>query len=208
MADPRTLRRRLFIAAGLLAAGSAWAFPWDIDMIDAYTLKAYEWKMLPQPAASVQRQPVGPKPAGAYQVAAVATVDRAQSAVVDAMVNPFPADEAHLAEGKRMFQVTCAPCHGVDGKGGGPVTNHNPAQGLNRFPIPAPLLSGAGAVSAVRSDGYIYATIRNGGALMPAYGTSLTEQERWSVVSYIRTLDGAAYTAPAAPAPQSTGGTP
>jgi mono/diheme cytochrome c family protein len=209
MADPRTRRRRIVAAVGLLAAGVAWASPWDIDMVDAHSFKAYEWKMLPQPTSSVQRQPTGPKPATAYQTAYVANVDRTQSAVVDTMVNPFPADEAHIAEGKRLFQVTCAPCHGVEGKGGGPVTNHNPAQGLNRFPLPAPLLSGAGAVTAVRSDGYLYATIRNGGALMPAYGISLTEQERWSIVTYMRTLDGAQYTAPAAPAaPAPTGGTP
>lgn len=207
MASPRT--RRLVVGLGLLCAGMAWASPWDIDMIDAYTLKAYEWKMRPMPTASVQRQPVGPKPPGAYQTAYVANVDRTVPAQVDPLVNPYPADEASLAEGKRLFQVTCAPCHGVEGKGGGPVTQNDPAKGINRFPLPAPLLSGAGAVSAVRSDGYIYATIRNGGALMPAYGISLTDKERWSIVSYIRTLDGAA--APAAPAPApsapATGGT-
>jgi len=175
-------------------------------MVDSYAFKAYEWKMLPQPETSVQRQPTGPRGVAAYQTAYVTQVDRQSSAVVDAMGNPFPTDEAHVAEGKRLFQVSCAPCHGMEGKGGGPVTHHDPAKGFNRFPLPAPLLSGAGAVTAVRSDGYIYATIRNGGALMPAYGISLTEQERWSIVSYIRTLDGATYTAPAAPQP--TGGTP
>jgi mono/diheme cytochrome c family protein len=207
MRRPRVNRRPLLAGLGLFAAGMAWAFPWDIDMVDSYTFKAYEWKMLPQPATSVQRAPVGPKSAGSYQTAYVASVDRTQSAVVDPMVNPYPADEAHLAEGKRLFQVSCAPCHGVEGKGGGPVTNHNPAQGLNRFPLPAPLLSGPGAVTAVRTDGYLYATIRHGGALMPGYGISLTEQERWSIVSYMRTLDGAAAPAPT-PAPQPTGGTP
>ena len=220
MADLR--KRRIFLAAaGLVVASAAYASPWDIDMINGYSFKAFEWRMRQAPAASVQRQPEGPRGVGAYQTAWVAQVDRANAAQVDALANPFPADEARLAEGKRLCQVTCAPCHGVEGKGGGPVTNHNPAKGLNRFPLPAPVLSGAGAVSAVRSDGYIYATIRNGGALMPAYGVSLTEQERWSIVSYIRTLDGAKYNAPAAPADStatpaapsaapadSTGGTP
>jgi mono/diheme cytochrome c family protein len=147
MVDPRK-RRVVVIAAGLAIAGAAYASPWDIDMIDAYTLKAFEWKMRQAPTASVQRQPEGPRGVGAYQTAWVAQVDRTNSAQVDAMVNPFPADEARLAEGKRLFQVTCAPCHGVDGKGGGPVTNHNPAQGLNRFQLPAPVLSGAAVVSA------------------------------------------------------------
>jgi len=194
-------RSRLLVGFGLLAAGVAWASPWDIDMVDSYAFKAYEWKMRPFPVASVQREPVGGKVPGAYQTAYVAAVDRAVGA--DALVNPYPADEAAIAEGKRLMQVTCAPCHGIDGKGGGPVTHNDPAKDIRRFPLPAPLLSGPGAVSAIRSDGYIYATIRNGGALMPGYGISLTDHERWSIVSYIRTLDGAQL-APPTPAPTDT----
>ncbi len=206
MADSRK-RRRLLAGAGLFVAGMAWASPWDIDLVDAYTAKAYEWKMRANPVGAVQRAPTGPQTPGAYQVAYVAPVDRATEA--DALVNPYPADAASLAEGKRLMQTTCAPCHGVDGKGGGPVTHNDPSKDIRRFPLPAPLLSGPGAVSPVRSDGYIYATIRHGGALMPAYGISLTDHERWSIVSYIRTLEGAQY-APPAPVPteqQPTGGT-
>lgn len=205
MADSRK-RRRLLAGVGLFAAGMAWASPWDIDLVDAYTFKAYEWNMRANPVGAVQRAPVGPMAAGAYQVAYVDAVDRTAGA--DAVVNPYPADAASLAEGKHLFQVTCAPCHGVDGIGGGPVTHNDPTKDIRRFPLPAPLLSGPGNVSAVRSDGYMYATIRNGGALMPAYGISLTDHERWSIVSYIRTLEGAQY-APPAPAPteQPTGGT-
>ncbi|MDP2308235.1 MAG: c-type cytochrome [Pseudomonadota bacterium] len=195
-ADPRK-RRRFVVAAGLLVAGVAWASPWDIDMVDSYASKAYEWKMRPTPEASVQRAPTGPKTPGAYQVAYVAPVDRVTES--DALVNPYPADAAALAEGKALLQVTCAPCHGVDGKGGGPVTQNDPAKDIRRFPLPAPLLSGPGAVTALRSDGYIYATIRNGGALMPAYGISLTDHERWSIVSYMRTLEGAQLAPPTTP---------
>jgi mono/diheme cytochrome c family protein len=206
VANPRK-RRRLVVGAGLLIAGVAWASPWDIDMVDSYAFKAYEWKMRPFPVASVQQTPSGPKTPGAYQTAYVAPVDRATES--DALVNPYPADAAALAEGKRLMQVTCAPCHGVDGIGGGPVTHNDPAKDIRRFPLPAPLLSGPGAVTAVRSDGYLYATIRNGGALMPGYGISLTDHERWSIVSYIRTLEGAQL-APPTPAPTEqapTGGT-
>jgi mono/diheme cytochrome c family protein len=194
---------------GLLAAGVAWASPWDIDMIDSRAFKAYEWKMLPQPEGSVQRDPVGPRPAGAYQVAYVAPVDRMNAAQVDPMVNPYGSDAAVVAQGKRLFEITCQPCHGVEGKGGGTVTYNDPANNIRRFQLPAPLLSGTGAVTAIRSDGYIYGTIRNGGALMPSYGIALTDAERWSVVSYIRTLDGATYTPPAPPAETTpaTGGT-
>lgn len=205
--------RRWLALGGLLISGGVWAFPWDIDMVDSRAFRAYEWKMKqPIPDGVIQRDAgavVRAKSVGGYQNDYIAPLDR-NGAGVDAMTSPYGADEATIAKGKHLFQVTCAPCHGIEGKGGGPVTHNDPAKGINRFVVPAPMLSGEGAVSAIRTDGYIYGTIRNGGSLMPSYGLALTDVERWSIVSYIRTLDGAAYkppadaaapAAPAAPAP-------
>ena len=56
-----------------------------------------------------------------------------------------------------------------------------------------------------QTDGQVYNRVRHGYWLkgemhMPAYGASLTERERWAVVSYVRAESGV--TAPgAAPAP-------
>lgn len=196
-------KRSFWVVAGLLAAGAATASPWDIDMTDSRALKAYGWRMMPpkpegtlfRPSGAVERA----KPAGYYQNDYVAPGDR-MSPGTDTMVSPYGAGEAQIKTGKRMFEVSCQPCHGRSGTGNGPVTKYDPANGFNRFPIPAPALSGEGAVSAKRSDGWLYLTIRNGGTAMPQYGVSLTDAERWAVVSYIRTLPGAAWVdAPQAP---------
>lgn len=203
-------KKKVWLAfGGLLIAGLAWASPWDIDMIDSQGFKAYEWKMRQSvPEGSLQRaagaitQPGG---IGTYQTDYIAPGDR-MGASTDTMAAPYPVDPATVETGAHMFRVTCAPCHGLEGKGGGPVTKMDPAAGINRFPLPAPMLSGPGSVTATRSDGYLYYTIRNGGALMPAYGISLTDRERWAVVAYMRTLEGATYTPPATAAP--TAGTP
>jgi mono/diheme cytochrome c family protein len=207
--NPR-LSTRAVLIAGLLGAGVAVASPWDIDMVDSVTLKAYEWKMMtPFAEGTVQRPQGDVQRAGAngtYQNDYIPEHDRATDA--DSVTDPYPADDKTVEKGKALFAVSCAPCHGQEGKGHGPVTTNDPDKGIRRFPVPAPLLSGAGAVTAVRSDGYIYLTIRNGGALMPRYGVSLTDRERWSIVNYIRTLDGAQYKAPetpAAPAAPATG---
>lgn len=192
-------KKSWLIAAGLLAAGVAVASPWDIDMIDSRAAKAYRWKMMPARVEGTAVRAAGavtrPRPAGYYQNDYIAPGDR-MAPSTEAMTSPYGDTEAQLATGENLFRVTCAPCHGLEGKGGGPVTQNRPAEGLNRFQMPAPLLSGNGAVSALRSDGYIYYTIRNGGAGMPAYGVLLTDAERWAIVSYIRTLDGAKYTPP------------
>lgn len=195
----RTSSRKLWAIGGLLIAGAAWASPWDIDMIDSTAFKAYEWQMLLPPEGSVPREaPSYPrsKPVGYYQNNPILPVDRMKA---DGMVDPYASDPKHVQTGSALFLVQCAPCHGLEGKGGGPVTQNDPTANppIRRFPVPAPLLSGAGAVSPSRSDGYIYGTIRNGGALMPAHGLSLTDAERWAIVAYIRTLDGAQYKPPA-----------
>lgn len=198
--------RGLAAGGGLLFAGLAWASPWDIDLIDSVNLKAYEWEMMrPIPPGSVPRPSGGIPRAGAlgaYQNDPIPQHDRATEA--DSLANPYTSDDASLANGKRLFGVSCAPCHGQEGTGHGPVVQNDPEKGVKRFPVPAPILSGPGAVSPARSDGYIYLTVRNGGiatgenkSLMPRYGLSLTDQERWAIVAYIRTLDGAQYVPPA-----------
>lgn len=194
--------RWLWVTAATLWTGAAVAFPWDIDMTDSRSMKAYEWKMMPPKPEGTLFRPSGAvtraQPNGYYQNDYIAQGDRL-APETDAMVTPYGDTPEQLATGKRLFQVSCAPCHGIEGKGGGPVTQNNPAENLRRFQMPAPLLSGAGAVTPMRSDGYIYLTIRNGGVGMPLYGVSLTDAERWAIVSYIRTLDGAARPAAVAP---------
>lgn len=94
--------------------------------------------------------------------------------------NPLPATEAHLAHGEWLFQTYCMPCHGKGGNGDGPVAF--------QMIIPPPDLTFA--QPSQRSDGYLYATIRNGGVVMPAYADAMSVEERWQVVLYLRKLQG------------------
>jgi len=115
--------------------------------------------------------------------------------------NPFAADdEAALELGQRMYERHCAVCHGVQGAGDGPL------RGPGKFPVIPPLVSGT---ATGRADGYLYAIIRAGRGLMPAYGARLTHIERWSVVTYVNRLQTTAGAAPpaAAPAPTDTSAT-
>lgn len=115
--------------------------------------------------------------------------------------NPLAAsDPAALALGQTMFERHCSVCHGLDGKGNGPVT------GEGKFPAGlVPNLTAGAAVG--RADGYIYAIIRAGRGLMPSYGARTTHIERWAIVTYVNQLQGAGGAAapaaaqPAAPAP-------
>lgn len=173
---------RLAPLAGLLACPTAaLALPWDIDMVDGQAVKAYSEPMRTLPEGTVSQAHVL-TPRGFTP-----NWDR-NTADGQALVNPVPADDAHLALGKRMWETYCTPCHG-DGVKLGPVA----APG--RFPG-VPVLAGSTGVLGARTDGWIYLTIRNGGAIMPAYGKTMNDTEMWSIVHYTRKMPNAAYAPP------------
>lgn len=94
--------------------------------------------------------------------------------------NPLAQDDVNaLALGQVMYDRHCSVCHGVTGLGDGPVV------GQGRFPF-APSLVEAPATE--RTDGYVYAVVRAGRGLMPAYGARMSHTERWAVVNYVNSL--------------------
>jgi mono/diheme cytochrome c family protein len=110
------------------------------------------------------------------------------SAEAEAMQAPA-STPASVALGQTMYQTYCSPCHGSDGVNLGAVAQPG------RFPGVVPL-AGAAGIAKLRSDPWIYLTIRNGGAVMPSYSWAMSDEEMWAVVHYVRTLNGAAYQAP------------
>ena len=198
-------KRNLFALAGLgfLTSTVAWAFPWDIDMVDGVFLKAFGWEMMspPEGSVSINRYREACEPSCAKPAEKIAKWDRMTPAG-QALVNPLtasgPASASDLTTGKKMFQVYCETCHGKDGRNDldthkAPVADHDPSAGKNRYPAAPPPLSGDITTTKVRSDGYLFLTIRNGGPLMPSYSFAMSDEEIWSTVTYLRTLPGAAY---------------
>lgn len=111
--------------------------------------------------------------------------------------NMFDRGDAQAnALGKAMFERYCAVCHGDQGQGG--ATGY--IVGPGRYPPLAPNLMLPATLA--RSDGYLYAIIRAGRGLMPAYGPRTSHRERWAIVNYVRQLQGAS--GAAAPAPEDS----
>jgi len=94
------------------------------------------------------------------------------------MKNPVPADAASLAAGKKAFEKECVSCHGKKGKGDGPN-----AATLEK--APASLLSKS---VASQTDGEIFWKITQGKKPMSSAKKTLTEEQRWQVVNYVRQL--------------------
>lgn len=94
--------------------------------------------------------------------------------------NPVKGSDESLAIGRERFVTFCVPCHGPEAKGGvtGPVST--------KF-VPTPDLTNADLQKG-RTDGYWHSYIMVGGAVMPAYGETMSSAEAWSIVNYLRTL--------------------
>lgn len=156
-------------AAAFLAGQSAWALPFNQDMVGGQLI-----------AGAVMR-PKNPHtvPLGASERQAP---DRQQ--IGQTWQNPFKNSPESAARGERLFKVNCVVCHGVIDKG-----QHTPSE-LGAKGIPSlNLLLTQPKYDPNKTDGYIWSYVYRGmDALMPRYGWKLSNNEIWDVVSYIRKL--------------------
>jgi mono/diheme cytochrome c family protein len=76
----------------------------------------------------------------------------------------IPVNRTQPMDGKSMFVNYCAPCHGVDGKGNGPV-----ASALRQQPVDLTVLSRnhGGTFPALHVEGVL-----EGGATIPSHGSA------------------------------------
>jgi mono/diheme cytochrome c family protein len=101
-------------------------------------------------------------------------------ASASAKKNPFAGNAGAAAEGKKIFMMTCAPCHGTSGRGDGPA-----AVALN----PKPANYTTKAISA-ESDGALFWKLSEGRGAMVPFKSTYSEKQRWELITYIRTLQG------------------
>lgn len=99
----------------------------------------------------------------------------------------FPAeiemDEAFLARGRERYQITCTPCHGESGNGGGVVSKY--------WAIP-PTANLIDARVKDMPEGQIFWTITHGKGLMGPYNGVTSVRDRWAITAYLRGLQAAA----------------
>ncbi|MDP7612115.1 MAG: cytochrome c, partial [Nitrospinaceae bacterium] len=104
-------------------------------------------------------------------------------------------DPEFQEKGKRLFLDYCAHCHG----------NHGDGDGFNaEFLDKDPAELSSPEFLAKRTNDQLFRVISEGGAkvkkshLMPVFGHTLSEEEIWSLIAFIRQLGqgGSAVTAP------------
>lgn len=98
---------------------------------------------------------------------------------IPALENPIEMSEESIGRGKELFTKYCTTCHGLNGGGNGPA-----AHGITTFPRQLWVWNNADS----SADGYLYWFITNGRTEMPPWGVILSENERWDVINYIKTI--------------------
>ena len=92
--------------------------------------------------------------------------------------NPMAKDASSITRGKKIFRTRCAVCHDLNGHGKGPG-----AKALT--PKPKDLTSD---LVQNQTDGEIFWKISKGRNDMIKWEPILSENQRWDLVNYIRSL--------------------
>jgi len=96
-----------------------------------------------------------------------------------AVENPVALTDEALAAGEKAYGARCASCHGGLGRGDGRAP---------RCIKPAPADFATVEARDRMTDGEIFFKITEGKKPMPGMARTLSDEERWQVVHYVRTL--------------------
>ena len=90
----------------------------------------------------------------------------------------FELTPAAVQEGKTLYATYCAACHGKNGNGEG-------APGMSFEVKPANFHDWE---TMHQKDGTLFWKIAKGHGQMPAFGSTLTERQRWEIIGFLRVL--------------------
>ena len=90
--------------------------------------------------------------------------------------NPLPITEENLANGKEMYNLYCAVCHGAKGDGQGILVKREKFLGIPNYK------------DRDITEGSIYYTIMYGLNTMGSHASQTNEKERWQITMYVQKL--------------------
>ena len=101
---------------------------------------------------------------------------------------PLKVDDRLMKLGQKQYNITCAPCHGKQGNGAGMVANFG-FDGVADLHTPEIVKMTDGLLYRVVTEGTVAS---KGGtkdtARMKGYANTLSVEDRWAVVAYVRAL--------------------
>jgi mono/diheme cytochrome c family protein len=95
---------------------------------------------------------------------------------LEELKSPIAATDAHLDNGKKLYAIYCATCHGTKGDGNGVLAQREKFSGVPNYKDRA------------ITEGSIYHVIMYGRGIMGSHASQLRTEERWQVVHYVEKL--------------------
>jgi mono/diheme cytochrome c family protein len=93
---------------------------------------------------------------------------------------PVNIDEAALKRGRERYQIFCSACHGMTGVGDGLIVR----RGFRR----PPSFYDDRLQEGVTPAAHFFDVITNGWGAMPDYAESISAEDRWKIIAYLRAL--------------------
>jgi len=150
------------------------AFEYMPDMARDAAYKAFAPNPVTADGLTLRPPVAGTVPRG-YQPFYYSTGEEEAERAGRELHNPYSPNAATLEAGKALFETYCAICHGVNGKGDGPIASKIPpppsytSDRLKQFPT-----------------GRFFHVMTLGFKKMPSYAAQLSADERWKIATYIR----------------------
>ncbi|MBS3992109.1 MAG: cytochrome c [Bacteroidetes bacterium] len=92
------------------------------------------------------------------------------------LTSPLEKNEENLAQGKYLYDIYCATCHGFKGDGQGVLAQREKFLGIPNYK------------DREITEGGVYHVIMYGRNLMGSHASQLREKERWQIVQYVQKL--------------------
>lgn len=148
-------------------------------MPDMYVSVPYDANGANSPGGMVDRLPVaGTIKRGGFAAYEYANTNEGFEKAKAELKSPLQVTEENLANGKKMYDIYCAVCHGKKGDGNGILSQRDKFNGIPRYDDAARNIT----------EGSIYHVIMYGKNLMGSHASQLTPKERWQVVQYVEKL--------------------
>lgn len=124
-----------------------------------------------------------------YYVKKLASIDRAPESVITVPPAALPTMDSRAAGRKLYRDLKCWECHGGEGRGDGPSS----LTARDDWGYPAPpndFTRGIYKGGGEDKDIYLRFTTGMDGTPMPSYESSASEEGRWALVHYVKSLAG------------------
>lgn len=166
-----------FLATAIVLAGCGSsgrrAYEYMPDMARDPAYKAFAPNAATRDGLTLQHPVAGTIPRGYHPFHYGAGEREAERAGLE-LKDPYRPTDKTLEEGKALFETYCAVCHGVQGKGDGPISSK----------IPSPPSYHSDRLMQF-APGRFFHVITMGSGKMPSYAAQLSTDERWKIVTYV-----------------------